>query len=90
MVFNVLKQFTTLKEIVAELNRIALSRKGDKEFETWYINRVPVAFEAMIVGGWVKATLDPSQPVMPVRSNTGVMHWHVDTKEVLKGLSESP
>ncbi|MDR3689797.1 MAG: NAD(P)/FAD-dependent oxidoreductase [Fimbriimonas sp.] len=89
MLFNVLKEHSTLEEIVAELNRIAISRKGDKEFETWYINRVPVAFEAMIVGGWIDASLDPEKPVMPVTSNTGVMHWHVDTNEALRKIAES-
>ena len=89
MLFNVIKQFSTLKEIVAELNRIALSREGDEEFKTWYINRVPVAFEAMIVGGWIDASLDPSKPTMPVNSRTKVMHWHVETKEELKGIGES-
>ncbi len=88
MMFHVLSKYSALKDIVGELNRIALSRKGDKEFETWYINRVPIAFEAMIVGGWVDASLDPSQPLMPVISNTTVMHWHTESKETLKLLAK--
>ena len=89
MLYSVIKQYSTLEDIVAELNRIALSREGDEEFKTWYINRVPVAFEAMIVGGWIDATLDETKPVMPVSSRTKVMHWHVDSKEELKKIYES-
>jgi flavin-dependent dehydrogenase len=87
MLFQILERYSSLSDIVAELNRIAVSRKGDKEFETWYVNRVPVAFEAMIVGGWIDASLNPTQPVMPVKSNSKVMHWHVDSKPLLGELS---
>jgi flavin-dependent dehydrogenase len=89
MLFNLLKEHSTLERIVAELNRIAIDRKNDEEFQTWYISRVPVAFEAMIVGGWVDASLDPAKPVMPVSSNTRVMHWHVESKEELKKIAEA-
>jgi hypothetical protein len=74
--FQIFQRHSKLADIVAELNRVAVERKNDQEFQTWVINRVPVAFEAMIVGGWVKASLDPTKPVMPVRSNSKVMHWH--------------
>jgi flavin-dependent dehydrogenase len=88
MLFQVLKKYSAIKDIFAELNRVAQSHHGDKEFETWYIKRVPVAFEAMVVGGWVEASLDPSQPVFPTNDNTLVMHWHTDTKEELKQITE--
>jgi flavin-dependent dehydrogenase len=89
MLFQIIERHSALNEIVAELNRIAISRKGDQEFQTWYVNRVPVAFEAMIVGGWIDATLDPSKPVMPVISNSKVMHWHVDSKQELRNPAVS-
>jgi flavin-dependent dehydrogenase len=89
MLFHLLGRYSTLDEIVAELNRLAIAHKNDEEFQTWYINRVPVAFEAMIVGGWVDATLDPSKRVMPVSSQTRVMHWHIDSKDELRKIAES-
>ncbi|HEY3781964.1 MAG TPA: tryptophan 7-halogenase [Fimbriimonadaceae bacterium] len=87
MLFNILKEHSTLGEIIRELNRVANARKNDQEFQNWYIKRVPVAFEAMIISGWVDASLDPTKPVMPITSGPGVFHWHVDSKEVLKKLA---
>jgi hypothetical protein len=87
VLFNIIQKHSSLEMIVKEINQLAISKKGDEEFTTWVINRVPVAFEAMIVSGWVDATLDPSKPVMPVISQTNVMHWHVDSNEDLRQIS---
>lgn len=89
MLFDILSRYSKLKDIINELNRIALQHKGDDYFTTWYVNRVPVAFEAMIESGWVDASLDPSAPVMPIRPGAGVMHWHEDTNEELQKLRET-
>ena len=89
MLFSILSRHSKLKEIISELNRISIQHQGDEFFKTWYINRVPVAFEAMIESGWVRASLDPSQPVMPIRSGGGAMHWHQDTKEELEQIRTS-
>ncbi len=86
MLFNILDKFSELEDILKELTRIENEHKGDQFFKTWYINRVPVAFWAMIEGGWVQATCDPSKRVLPASTNTSVMHWHTDTKQELAEL----
>ncbi|MES1227839.1 MAG: hypothetical protein ABUL72_04155, partial [Armatimonadota bacterium] len=81
-------KFSTLKDVIGEISRIAVQNKGDEFFKVWYIDRVPVAFEAMIESGWVKASLDPTQPIMPKNSTTKTMRWHKDSREELQILQD--
>lgn len=86
VLFKIVQHYSKLKDIIGRLNTIAREHQGDEYFKTWVIDRVPVAFEAMIESGWVKASLDPTQPVMPRNAGTSVMRWHTDSREELQNL----
>ncbi len=74
-----LEKYSTIDEILAELNRIAASRSHEPGFQAWFTSRVPTTFEAMIVSGWIEASLDPSRRTMQAPNETPILHWHTNS-----------
>lgn len=86
---DVLQRDPTLPGIMRQLNNLAQGNLGNRDFKLWVLDRVPVALEAMIAGGWVTPSFDSRYPLSTTNKAIPVMHWHTDTNEELQGLSDS-
>ncbi|HLK14926.1 MAG TPA: NAD(P)/FAD-dependent oxidoreductase [Fimbriimonadaceae bacterium] len=85
VIVDILQKTSTLPGIGRELQALKLANPGNQLFKTYVLDRVPVAFEALIAGGWVVGSYDPKLPVAPINPHTPIK-WHEDTNEALKKI----
>ncbi len=84
---DILQRDPTLPGIFRQIRGLTEANPDNAEFKTWVLDRIPVALEAMIAGGWVLPSHDPRLPLSKTNSNVEVMHWHSDTNEALRELA---
>jgi hypothetical protein len=87
VIVGILQRQSTLRGIGREIHELKLANPGNKPFKTFVLDRIPIAFEALIAGGWIVPSLDPNLPLAPANQFVP-MQWHEETNEGLKGLSE--
>lgn len=87
VIVDILGRASTVLEIARELQALDRANPGNRVFKTYVLDRVPVAFEALIAGKWVTATYDPKLPLAPANPFVP-MHWHQDTNPALKAATE--
>ncbi len=84
---DILQRDPTLPGIMRQLRGLAEGNAGNQEFKIWVLDRIPVALEALITGGWVVPSYDPSLPLIKSEQDVKVMHWHTDVNETLRELA---
>ncbi|MHB8636855.1 MAG: NAD(P)/FAD-dependent oxidoreductase [Fimbriimonadaceae bacterium] len=87
VIVEILQGQSTLPGIAREMHALKLANAGNELFKMWVLDRVPVALEALIAGGWVATSHDPKLPVAPVNPYTP-MYWHEESNEALKAIIE--
>ncbi|MHB8636854.1 MAG: NAD(P)/FAD-dependent oxidoreductase [Fimbriimonadaceae bacterium] len=87
VIVDMLRRVSTLSDIGREFHRLKLANPGNERFKTYVLDRVPVAFEALIAGGWIKASRNPTLPLAPINPFVP-MHWHEDTNEGLASATK--
>lgn len=88
VIAEVLGRASTIIEIARELKKLEMANAGNKAFKTYVLDRIPVAFEALIAGDWIKASHDPKLPLAPANPFVP-MHWHEDKKAELKAATNN-
>ena len=84
---DILQRNPTLPGILRQIRMLTEGNRGNADFKTWVLDRIPVAMEALIAGGWVVASYDPRLPLSKTNQSVEVMHWHFDTNEALRELA---
>lgn len=84
--YRVLSKDPSLPGMFKQFQELAKINAGNPDFKIWVLDRIPVALEALIAGGFVVPSYDSRYPLIPPRSDVDVMHWHTDTKSELREL----
>jgi flavin-dependent dehydrogenase len=80
---DILQQETRLPAIAGMIGHIARQHPNDEYFRTEILNWVTQAMEAMVWDGWVKASYDPSLPLMPLNAGpTETVHLNRDSAHI--------
>jgi flavin-dependent dehydrogenase len=75
LVLQVLKVETRLPQIVEICTQEANRNRVNRPFLD-ILSRFPRALEAMVYDGWVKATHDPSMPLVQFRDSPSTLRWN--------------
>ena len=84
---DVLQRDPTLPAILRRIHGLAEANRNNPDFKLWVLDRIPVAMEALIAGGWVVPSYDPRLPLSKTNQAVEVMHWHHDKNEALRELA---
>ena len=88
VIVQILERQSTLNGIGRELHELNLANPGNKAFKTFILDQVPIAFEALIAGGWIVPSHDPTVPLAPANQFVP-MKWHEEKNEGLQKLSDA-
>lgn len=87
VIVDILQRDPTLPGILGQIRALTEGNQGNADFKIWILDRIPVALEALIAGGWVVASHDPRFPLAKTNRDVLVMHWHTDADKTLREIA---
>lgn len=78
---HILQKQSRLPGINREIGLLQKEHGANPLFREHVLQRLVSAMEALISDGWVRASYDPSLPLLPAPKDSAAVHWHIDAEE---------
>lgn len=82
IVVDMLQRSSKLPDILQMIAKLAETHKDDVDFMEDVVLAIPNVFEGLVADGWVKASYDPSLPLVPPPPRSTGVAWNQDANRL--------